>query len=383
MRIVIAPDSFKESLGAYGVAEAIEQGFKDVWPGFEYIKFPMADGGEGTVQSLIQATKGSVVKTKVTGPHHRRIDSFYGVLGDGKTAVIEMSAASGLHLLSDEERNPLHTTTFGTGELILHALNQGFKKIIIGIGGSGTNDGGAGMAQALGARLLNSQGEEIGPGAQALQQLDRIDVSGLDQRLHNTEVLVACDVNTKLTGAGGASIVFGPQKGASDEITKQLDRHLNRYAEIVRRDLGIEIKDVPGSGAAGGLGGGLLAFCSAQLKTGIDMIIEATRLAEIIKDAGLVITGEGKIDHQTALGKTPMGVAKVAKKYGVPVIGIGAFVSRKERLITENGIDALFSIVPGVIPLSKSIHDVYENIYLTARNVAIIYKMGTAIRKKS
>ena len=383
MKIVIAPDSFKESLDANKVAEAIEKGFHEIFPKAEIVKFPMADGGEGTVLSLINATKGKIIETKVTGPHHRLIDSYYGVLGDGKTAVIEMAAASGLHLLSEEERNPLITTTYGVGELIKKALDMGIKKIIIGLGGSGTNDGGAGMAQALGAKLLNRKGEEIGLGAQALQDLDRIDISCLDKRLKTSEILVACDVNTKFTGPDGASMVFGPQKGASNEMVKQLDNYLRKYAEIVKRDIGIEISDVPGSGAAGGLGGGLLAICSAKLKNGVDIIIKVTNLAEIVKGSDLVITGEGKIDNQTSLGKTPLGVAKIAKKHGIPVIAIGGSVSRNEKTIFENGIDALFSIVPGVITLSQSIKNAYENIYLTSRNIAFIYKLGINQKNKN
>lgn len=313
MKIVIAPDSFKESLTALEVANAIEKGFQEIYPDATYIKIPMADGGEGTVQSLVDATDGQIIKKQVIGPLGHPVEAFFGVLGNGKTAVIEMAAASGLHLVPQADRNPLITTTWGTGELILAALDYKVEHIIIGIGGSATNDGGAGMAQALGAKLLDDKGEQIGYGGGSLNQLVSIDLSALDPRLQQVKIEVACDVNNPLVGPTGAAAIYGPQKGATPEMVNLLDRNLTHYAEIIKKDLSKDVIDIPGAGAAGGLGAGLLAFLSAELKRGVDIVIAATQLEKHMNKADLVITGEGKIDNQTIHGKTPIGVAKTAK----------------------------------------------------------------------
>jgi glycerate 2-kinase len=376
MKVIIAPDSFKESLSALEVANAIEKGFRDIFPEAEYVKIPMADGGEGTVQSLVDATGGRIVKTEVTGPLGDRIKAFFGVLGDGKTAVIEMAAASGLHLVPSEKRNPLVTTTRGTGELILSALNEGAEHIIIGIGGSATNDGGAGMIQALGGRLLDRHGQEIGLGGGSLSELADIDLSGLDVRLKHVKIEVACDVDNPLTGPKGASAVFGPQKGATPEMVATLDKNLQHYADVIERVLGKQVKDIPGAGAAGGLGAGLLAFLEAELKRGVEIVLETVKFHERIQDASLVITGEGRIDGQTIFGKTPIGVAKAAKRYNIPVIAIAGSVSDDSDVVLSHGIDALYSIVPGIIPLEKALANAEYYVTKTARNIAAACNIG-------
>lgn len=354
MKIVIAPDSFKGSLTALEAANAIEEGLKRVFPGSEILKVPMADGGEGTVQSLVDATGGRIVKKLVTGPLGEKVEAQFGVLGDGRTAVIEMAAASGLPLVPPEKRNPMLTTTYGTGELIKAALEMGCRRFIIGIGGSATNDGGAGMAQALGAKLLDEEDSDIPFGGGGLLKLERIDISTLDPRIAESEIVVACDVDNPLTGPRGAARVYSPQKGATPEMVEILDRALERFARIVKRDLGKDIKDVPGAGAAGGLGAGLMAFLNARLQLGVDIVIEATELEEKVKGADLVITGEGGIDSQTVYGKTPIGVAKVAKKFDIPVIAIAGGISDDASVVYEHGIDALMSIIPRPMSLDEA-----------------------------
>ncbi|KNH19952.1 glycerate kinase [Priestia megaterium] len=376
MKIVIAPDSFKESLTALNVCEAVEKGIRTHFPDAEISKVPMADGGEGTVQSLVDATGGQIIQAKVTGPLDKEVEAFYGILGDGKTAVIEMAAASGLHHVPMDERNPLITTTRGTGELILKALDHKVKHIIIGIGGSATNDGGAGMAKALGVKLIDANGAEIKEGGGSLNQLAAIDLTNLDSRLAEVKVEVACDVDNPLTGETGASAVFGPQKGATPDMVKRLDCNLAHYAAVIEKEMNIHIQNVPGAGAAGGLGGGLLAFLSAELKPGVDIVIEATQLESYIKDADLVITGEGRIDGQTIYGKTPIGVAKTAKKHSVSVIAIAGSIGVGSEAVYEHGISALFSVVPGAVDLSEALEKAGENIERTAKNVASVIRLG-------
>ncbi|MEC1067919.1 glycerate kinase [Priestia megaterium] len=376
MKIVIAPDSFKESLTALRVCEAVEKGIKAHFPNAKISKVPMADGGEGTVQSLVDATGGEIIQTRVTGPLGKAVEAFYGILGDGKTAVIEMAAASGLHHVPVDKRNPLITTTRGTGELILKALDQKVKNIIIGIGGSATNDGGAGMAKALGAKLLDANGAEMKEGGGSLDQLASIDLTKLDSRLAEVKVEVACDVDNPLTGETGASAVFGPQKGATPDMVKRLDHNLAHYAAVIEKEMNIHIQSVSGAGAAGGLGGGLLAFLSAELKPGVDIVIEATQLERYIKGADLVITGEGRIDGQTIYGKTPVGVAKTAKKHSVPVIAIAGSIGVGSEAVYDHGISALFSVVPGAVDLSEALEKADENIERTAKNVASVISLA-------
>ncbi|MDR4220668.1 glycerate kinase [Priestia megaterium] len=376
MKIVVAPDSFKESLTALHVCEAVEKGIKTHFPNAEISKVPMADGGEGTVQSLVDATGGQIIQAKVTGPLGKEVEAFYGILGDGNTAVIEMAAASGLHHVPVDKRNPLITTTRGTGELILKALDHKVKHIIIGIGGSATNDGGAGMAKALGAKLLDANGAEIKEGGGSLDQLASIDLTNLDFRLAEVKVEVACDVDNLLTGETGASAIFGPQKGATPDMVRQLDRNLAHYAAVIEKEMDIHIQNVAGAGAAGGLGGGLLAFLSAELKPGVDIVIEATQLESYVKNADLVITGEGRIDGQTIYGKTPIGVAKTAKKHSVPVIAIAGSIGAGSEAVYEHGIHALFSVVPGAVALSEALEKADENIERTAKNVASVIRLA-------
>ena len=357
MKVVIAPDSFKGSLSASAVSGNIEKGVRKVFEFADILSIPMADGGEGTVQSLVDSTKGVIISTKVKGPLLKEVDAFYGILGDGITAVIEMAAASGLPLLREEERNPMKTTTYGTGELIKHALDKGCKKIIIGIGGSATNDGGAGMIKALGAKLLDKDGNDIGYGGGYLDKIEVIDLSNMDERFKSCKIVAACDVDNPLIGLRGASHVFGPQKGADPEMVKILDKNLEHYAEVVERTIGISIKDFPGAGAAGGLGGGLMAFLGAELKRGIDIVIEATGFEEKIKDADLVITGEGMMDYQTQYGKTPYGVAQVAKKYNIPVIAIVGSIGHNAEALYDLGFSGIFSIISRPMTLAEAMSE--------------------------
>jgi len=344
MKIVIAPDSFKGSLTAVEVSDAIGQGVREIFPEAEIVKIPMADGGDGTVQCLVNATGGEILREKVTDPLGDEVLASYGILGDKKTAVIEMAEASGLTLVPENKRNPLITTTYGTGQLIKAALDQGCRKMIIGIGGSATNDGGAGMVQALGAKLLDKDGEEIGFGGGELKNIFRIDTKYLDNRLSETKVLIASDVSNPLCGPKGASRIYGPQKGATPEIIEELDESLAHFAEIMKRDLHKNVKDIPGAGAAGGLGASLMAFLNAELRPGIEIIIEIVKLEQAIKDADLVITGEGKIDSQTIYGKAPIGVAKIAKKYKIPVMAIAPIVGEDADIVYRYGIDFLVKI---------------------------------------
>ena len=374
MKIVIAPDSFKGSLSARDVSVNIEKGVRKVFEAAEIISIPMADGGEGTVQSLVDSTNGVIVSTKVKGPLLEEVAAFYGILGDGTTAIIEMAAASGLPLLRENERNPMKTTTYGTGELIKHALDRGCKKIIIGIGGSATNDGGAGMIKALGAKLLDKDGEDIGCGGGCLNKIEVIDLSSMDERLKGCKIVAACDVDNPLTGPRGASYVFGPQKGADPEMVEILDSNLQHFAEVVEKTTGIAIKDFPGAGAAGGLGGGLLAFLDAELKRGIDIVIEATDFEEKIKDADIIITGEGRMDYQTQYGKTPYGVAQTARKYNIPVVAIVGSVGKNAEVLYDLGFSGIFSIINRPMTLEEAISESAELLEKTSESVMRVIK---------
>lgn len=376
MRVVIAPDSFKGSLTALEVADAVEKGLRRVIPDLEAIKVPMADGGEGTVQSLVDATGGRIIKRKVTGPLGEEVEAQFGILGDGVTAVIEMASASGLPLVPPEKRNPMITTTYGTGELIKAALDMGCRKFIIGIGGSATNDGGAGMAQALGVKLLDKDGKQIPFGGGGLLKLERIDISTLDPRIRESEIVVACDVDNPLTGPRGAARVYAPQKGATPEMVEILDEALKRFAEIIRRDLGKDVENVPGAGAAGGLGAGLMAFLNAELRSGVEIVIETVKLEEKMKGADLVITGEGGIDSQTVFGKTPIGVAKTAKRFNLPVIAIAGGISDDASVLYRHGIDAMVSIIPRPMSLEEAMSRGAELVADAAERAARLLLLG-------
>ena len=371
MKIVIAPDSFKGSLTAVEVSDAIEQGIREIFPESEIVKIPMADGGDGTAHCLVNATGGKILIEKVTGPLGDEVLASYGILGDKKTAVIEMAEASGLTLVPENRRNPLVTTTYGTGQLIKFALDQGCRKMIIGIGGSATNDGGAGMVQALGAKLLDKDGEEIGFGGGELKKVFRIDTKYLDNRLSETKVLVASDVSNPLCGPQGASRIYGPQKGATPEVIEELDESLAYFAGIIKRDLNKDVKDIPGAGAAGGLGASLIAFLNAELRPGIEIIIEIVKLEQAIKGADLVITGEGKIDSQTIYGKAPIGVAKIAKKYHIPVIAVAAIIGNDADIVYQYGINTLLKISEPPMNLNESKAKKYRLIKKTIKNSKI------------
>lgn len=353
--IVLAPDSFKESMTAQEACAAMERGIRKADPDITCIRAPMADGGEGTMQALVDGTGGTVYSAKVTGPLGHEVNASYGITGDGLTGVLEMASASGLELVPPAQRNPLLTTTYGTGQLIKACLDHGVDRLLIGIGGSATNDGGAGMVQALGGRLLDERGREIGRGGGALAGLHVIDLTGLDPRLKRARVDVACDVVNPLCGENGASRVFGPQKGAGPEAAAQLDDGLRHYAAVIKAQLGRDIADVPGSGAAGGLGAGLMAFLGGRLNSGAGLVVEYTRLEEKIRRADMVWTGEGRIDAQTRYGKTPLGVAEAAKRHGRPVVAFAGMIGQGAEELYSHGIDAMFSIVPGAMALEEAL----------------------------
>jgi glycerate kinase len=376
LKVVIAPQGFKGNLTALQVSQAIDRGIRRVLPDVVTSLVPMADGGEGTTQALIDALGGEMIPVEVTDPMGGRVLAHWGFLSDGVTAVIEMAVASGLSLVPPGKRDPLSATTYGTGELIRHALEKGCRKFIIGIGGSATNDGGAGMAQALGARLLDAKGEAIAFGGAALSSLEHIDVATLDSRLADCDILLACDVDNPLCGPNGASCVYGPQKGATSEMVAQLDRALAHYADVIERDLGIDIRDIPGAGAAGGLGAGLMVFLKARLEPGVEVIIQATGLIAHLKGAELVFTGEGRIDGQTACGKTPVGVARRAKELGLPVIAIAGEIGDGYQAVFGEGIDSVFSIAPGPISLSQSLSMAEELTADTAERAVRLFISG-------
>ncbi|ERI91777.1 putative glycerate kinase [Clostridiales bacterium oral taxon 876 str. F0540] len=369
LTIVLAPDSFKESMTAKQTCEAMERGIKKVCNKIKCIQVPMADGGEGTMQALIDATKGRIYSAKVVGPLGKEVEAQYGILGDGETGILEMASASGIHLVPVDKRNPLITTTFGTGQLIKACLDKGVKKLFIGIGGSATNDGGAGMIQALGGKLLDKSGKEIGFGGGELGKLTKIDLSGLDIRLKDVLINAACDVSNPLCGEEGAAKVFGRQKGADNEAIKILDNNLYHYASIISKQLGKDVLEVPGAGAAGGLGAGLMAFLNANLKKGIDLVIEYSGLEEKVREADMVWTGEGSIDFQTQYGKVPIGVAAISKKYGKTVIAIAGRVGEGIDILYERGIDAVFGIMKEITTLEEALVKGEENLERASENI--------------
>ena len=355
MRVVIAPDKFKGSLSAREAAEAMAAGVADAAPGLEIDLVPMADGGEGTVDALVAATGGTFREADVGGPFGEPIRARFGLLGDGRVAALEMASASGLVLVPPGRRDPTRTTTRGTGELVLAAIESGARRLILGIGGSATNDGGAGLAQALGYRLLDAEGRDLGPGGGALADLDRIEPAGRDPRLEGIEIAVACDVDNPLCGPRGASAVYGPQKGADPAMVDALDRNLGHLADVIERDLGRSIRELPGAGAAGGLGGGLVAFAGGRLEPGIDLVIEAVGLADRLRGAGLCLTGEGAIDASSAFGKTAVGVARLARSLGCPTLALCGAIGPGADAVLDEGIDACFSICPGPIALDEAV----------------------------
>lgn len=355
MKIIIAPDSFKGSLSAKEAAASIAEGFADVFPNAEIVQLPIADGGEGTTETLVASTSGQLNSAKVFGPLSGIVDSCWGLLGNSKTAVVEVASVCGLDMLKPSERNPMLTNSYGLGELILAGLNQGIRHFIVGLGGSACNDGGAGMLQALGVQLLDAKGDELKKGGGSLNTLKRIDASRLDVRLQNACFEVACDVDNPLVGEQGASVVFGPQKGADGQMVAKLDANLTHYAKIIYQATGRDVARVAGAGAAGGLGAAFLAFLNAELKSGIDIVLDGLDFESHLESADLVITGEGRIDSQSLHGKAPIGVAKRAKKYKYPVLVIAGSVRGDVGLIKAHGIDAVHSVVSGNITLEDAL----------------------------
>lgn len=370
MNILVAPDSFKGSISAKEFCDIAEKAIKSVIQSANVIKVPMADGGEGTIEALVLNTGGEIKKALVTDPIGNKIFASYGILGDGKTAVIEMASASGLPLVPKGKRNPMNTTTFGTGELVLKAIDDGCTRIIMGIGGSATNDGGAGMAEALGFRLLDENGEIIDRGAKGLLKINKIDTSKKDKRLNNIEFLIACDVNNPLCGPNGASYVYGLQKGSTEEQLPILDKALNKLSDVIKTNLNKDVLNVEGSGAAGGLGAGIMAFLDGKLMPGFEIIKEVIELNKIFKnnEIDLVITGEGEINYQTINGKLPVGISRIAKKYEIPVIAIvGSFGKGAEKAY-DLGIDSIISIIDKPMELDDAINNGKELLYRCIEN---------------
>jgi len=370
MKIVIAPDSFKGSLSAKDAAASIAAGFTGVFPSAEIVLLPIADGGEGTTETLVAATTGQLNSAKVFGPLGNTVNACWGLLGNSKTAVVEVASACGLDMLDFNQRNPMLASSYGLGELILAGLNHGVRHFIVGLGGSACNDGGAGMLQALGVRLLDAEGGELDKGGGSLSALSCIDASALDSRLQGVHFEVACDVGNPLIGEQGASVVFGPQKGADAQMVAELDTNLAHYAKIIHQTTGKDVASVPGAGAAGGLGAAFLAFLNAELKSGVDIVLDAVDLERHLESADLLITGEGRIDSQSLHGKAPIGIAKRAKKYQCTVFVIAGSVEGDIGSIHEQGIDRVFSVVSEHISLSDALAEPFKSLELTSRKVA-------------
>lgn len=373
VKIVIAPDSFKGSLTALEAAKAMERGIKRVNPHINTVLVPVADGGEGTMASLVAASAGRIVGFQVMGPLLTHVQAAYGVLGDEETCVIEMASASGIGLLNQEELNPMKTTTIGTGQLIKKALDDGYRRFILAIGGSATNDGGLGMLQALGMKFLDANGEPVGYGGSELLRIVDIDVQEFDSRIANCEFLIATDVQNPLVGENGATHVFGPQKGATPEMVEILDNNLRHWADLVEQETGISLHDKPGAGAAGGIGGAFQAFFPSKTKRGIDIVIEYSRLVKHLECADCVFTGEGQIDFQTASGKTPMGVAEAAKSKGIPVFALTGSIGRGIEVLYEHGITSVHSIINSPMTLQKAIEGAAILLQQTAEQVMRTY----------
>ena len=354
MKVVIAPQAFKGSISALEVARAMAEGVRRVLADAEVVLVPVADGGDGTLETLVEGSGGEIKFSEVTGPLGDRIVAQWGAMGNGNTAVIEMARTSGLALVPLEKRNPLLATTYGLGEAIRQALDAGFRKFIIGIGGSATNDAGAGMAQAMGARLLDDESRDLPFGGTALARLDRIDLSGLDSRARESTFLVACDVSNPLTGPQGAAAIYGPQKGATPDMVAKLDSALKHFAQVAIKDVGADIDDVPGAGAAGGLGGGLIVFLKAELRAGVDIVMDTVGLDGHLNGANLVITGEGCLDHQTVYRKAPIGVAERAKARGIPVIAISGSLGEGYDEVHHHGIEAAVAITSAPMTLEEA-----------------------------
>ena len=360
MKILVAPQEFKGSISALSAAEAGKTGILRVFPQAEVVLCPVADGGDGTLETLVEVSGGEVRTCSVQNPIGETIQAQWGALGDGVTAVIEMARTSGLALLSLAERDPLNASTYGLGQAISEALDEGFRKFIVGIGGSATNDAGAGMAQALGANLLDGYGNAINFGGAALANLQTVDISNMDSRIKKSKFLVACDVSNPLTGLEGASAVYGPQKGATPKMVRSLDDALSNFATVVKKDLKKDVSEISGAGAAGGLGAGMMAFMGAELKAGVDIVLDTVNLREKLSSVDLVITGEGGMDFQTVYNKAPIGVARIASEHNIPTIAIAGLLGSNFKIVHEHGIRAATSIVNGPITLEEASERAFE-----------------------
>ena len=376
MKIVIAPDSFKDSLDAAGVAHAIAGGLAEAWPGAELVECPMADGGEGTLEAIVAASQGELRRQVVRGPLGQGVEAAWGWLADSRTAVIEMAQASGIQLLPRDQRDACRNNTWGTGELIAAALAAGAQRIVLAIGGSATNDGGSGMLRALGLRLFDAQDQPLAEGGLALAGLARLDASGVDPRLAEVCVEVAADVDNPLCGANGASAIFGPQKGASAEQVKALDQALGHFADHCAQLLGKDLRDAPGSGAAGGMGFAAKAFMGARFRPGVEVVAELADLDSLVQGADLVITGEGRFDAQTLRGKTPMGVAKVAKRHGVPVVVLAGTLGEGYQQLYGHGIDAAFALTSGPMSLEQACGEAATLLHARAGDIARLWRIA-------
>ncbi|MBP0941940.1 glycerate kinase [Pseudomonas alliivorans] len=378
MKIVIAPDSFKDSLSAQAVANAIASGLAEVWPDAELVKCPMADGGEGTIEALLDACQGQWMSAQVSGPLGDRLEAHWGWLAQSRTAIIEMAMASGLQLLPLTQRDACLTSTAGTGQLISAALDAGAQRVILAIGGSATNDGGSGMISALGARFLDRDDRPLPGGGLALADLARIDLSGLDPRLAGVRVEIAADVDNPLCGPNGASHIFGPQKGASPDQVLALDAALAHFADHSARTLGHDLRDSPGSGAAGGMGFAAKAYLNASFRAGVEVVADLTGLEQALRGADLVITGEGRFDAQTLRGKTPLGVARVAQRQQVPVIVLAGTLGEGYEQLYQHGISAAFALTSGPMDLEKACREAPRLLHERARDVARVWQLAAS-----
>lgn len=376
MKILVASDSFKGSLSSIEVCLAIKEGAQRACPDCEVITLPIADGGEGTLEALNFATGGKIVTVECTNPIGRKIKAEYSILGDGKTAVIEMAKAAGLYLISKEERNPYYTTTYGVGEIILDALDKGCRNFIVGIGGSATVDGGIGMLQALGFEFLNKEGKEIQRGGLDIANLHKINTLGKDSRLEDCTFRIACDVDNTLCGLRGASRVFGPQKGATPEMVEVLEKNLLRFKDTIKTDLGIDISDIKGGGAAGGIGASFVAFLNAQLISGVELVLKSLNFLSQLEGVDLVITGEGQMDEQTSYGKVPMGVASYAKNKSIPVVAIVGSIGEGTQKLYPLGITSIFSILNKPMTLDEAMVDARELVIQTSESVIRLFKIN-------
>ncbi len=376
MKVLIAPNAFKESLSAVEAAQAIERGFKVIFPKAAYVLLPIADGGDGTLDAFVVGANARLINCKVTDPRGAKIDSQYALLPDGSTAIIEMAKASGLKLVPLEKRNPMNTTSYGTGELIKHALDKGIRRFVIGIGGSATNDGGMGAFEALGIKFLKSDGTAVARGGMGLLELADIDISGVHSAAKDAEFIVACDVDNPLFGPQGAAHTYAKQKGASANEITELDRGLQNFSNVVTKKLGVDIGAMPGAGAAGGIGAGLVACLGAKLKPGFEIVADVSKLKEHLKDSTLVLSGEGEINYQSVHGKAPVALARLAQTRNLPVIVFAGNLAHDYELVYKEGVSAVVSIVPGARELQQCLDNAAQYLEDAARRTAELLRIG-------